>query len=92
MTTILDPPNESRPVGRQLAFRPNAIEGNVALLDISKPKGNILLDRLEENLSEMLPLVKFTRFIKPTFSRPAPDKLRHEIILDNQFIIEALAD
>ena len=92
MTTILDPTNESRPAGRQLAFRPNAIEGNVALLDISKPKGNILLDRLEENLSEMLPLVKFTRFIKPTFSRPAPDKLRHEIILDNQFIIEALAD
>ena len=92
MTTILDPTNESSPVGRQLAFRPNAIEGNIALLDISKPKGNILLDRLKEKLSALLPLVKFTRYIKPTFSRPAPDRLRHEINMHNHFVIEALAD
>ena len=92
MTIILDPTNESLPVGRQLARRTNAIEGSIALLDISKPKGNILLDRLEENFSERLPAIKFTRFLKPTFSRPAPDSLRQEISKDHHFVIEALAD
>ncbi len=92
MTIILDPTNESLPVGRQLARRTSVIEGNIALLDISKPKGNILLDRLEENFSERLPSIKFTRFFKPTFSRPAPDSLRQEINEDYHFVIEALAD
>ena len=92
MTIILDPTNESLPVGRQLARRTSAIEGIIALLDISKPKGNILLDRLEENFSERLPSIKFTRFFKPTFSRPAPDSLRQEINRDHHFVIEALAD
>ena len=92
MTIILEPTNESLPVGRQLARRRRAIEGRIALLDISKPKGNILLDRLAENLSERLPSINFTRFFKPTFSRPAPDSLRQEINKGHHFVIEALAD
>ena len=47
MTIIMDPTDERVPVARQLTPRSGAIEGSVALLDISKPRGNVLLDRLE---------------------------------------------
>jgi len=46
MTTIMDPTDERVPVTRQLSPRPNQITGRVALLDISKPRGSVLLDQL----------------------------------------------
>ena len=58
MTTILDPTNERVPVTRQLSPRTGEISGNVALLDISKPRGNVLLDQLEALLSERLPGIR----------------------------------
>ena len=92
MTTILDPTDERVPVTRQLTPRPSTVSGRVALLDISKPKGNVLLDRLEQVLAAQLPGVTLTRYAKPTFSKPAPAALREEIRRDNDFVIEALAD
>ena len=92
MTTILDPTDERVPVTRQLTPRSGAVSGRVALLDISKPKGNVLLDRLEQLLAAQLPGVTLTRYAKPTFSKPAPAALREEIQRDNDFVIEALAD
>ena len=92
MTTILDPTDERVPVTRQLAPRSSTVSGRVALLDISKPKGNVLLDRLEQVLAAQLPGVTLTRYAKPTFSKPAPAALREEIQRDNDFVIEALAD
>ncbi len=92
MTTILDPTDERVPVARAITPRPAAITGNVAFLDISKPRGNVLIDRLEELLSERLPDVKFNRYAKPTFTKPAPDELRQQIQQENDFVIEALAD
>ena len=92
MTTILDPTDERVPVTRQLSPRTGEITGNVALLDISKPRGNVLLDRLEALLSERLPGIQIQRYAKPTFTKPAPDALRAEIFADNDFLIEALAD
>ncbi|MCY3818039.1 MAG: TlpA family protein disulfide reductase [Gammaproteobacteria bacterium] len=62
------------------------------LLDISKPRGNVLLDRLEELLAERLPAVEVNRYSKPTFTKPAPQALRQEIRESNDFVIEALAD
>ncbi|MEM9623693.1 MAG: UGSC family (seleno)protein, partial [Pseudomonadota bacterium] len=79
MTTIMDPTNESVPVTRSITPRPAAITGNVAFLDISKPRGNVLIDRLEELLAERLPEVTFKRYAKPTFTKPAPDALRKQI-------------
>jgi hypothetical protein len=67
-------------------------QGRVALLDISKPRGSVLLDRLEQVLAAQLPGVTLTRYAKPTFSKPAPAALREEIQRDNDFVIEALAD
>ena len=92
MTTILDPTDERVPVARSLTPRPEAIRGNVALLDIAKPRGNVLLDRLEERLAERLPGVTLNRYAKPTFTKPAPAALRRDIRADNDFLIEALAD
>ena len=92
MTTILDPTNEREPVVRQITPRSGEITGKVALLDISKPRGNVLLDRLEALLSDRLPGITVNRYSKPTFTKPAPDALRREIQSNNDYIIEGLAD
>ena len=92
MTTILDPTDERVPVERTPSVRPGTLSGNVALLDISKPRGNVLIDRFEALLSERLPDVTFNRYSKPTFTKPAPDELRQQIKAENEFVIEALAD
>ena len=92
MTTILDPTDERVPVARSITPRRGEITGNVALLDIAKPRGNILLDRLQERLAERLPGVTVNRYAKPTFTKPAPDALRRDIRASNDFVIEALAD
>ena len=90
--TILDPTNEAVPVERQITPRPDVLQGRVAFLDISKPRGNVLLDRLQEALEQRLPQVEVKRYAKPTFSKPAPDALRAEINAANDFVVEALAD
>ncbi len=93
MTTrvILDPSAERRVAERARLARPANLEGlTVALLDISKPRGNVFLDRIEERLVGMGAMVK--RYAKPTFAKPAPVDLRHEIATECQVVIEALAD
>ena len=92
MTTILDPTDEREPIGRQLTRRPEQITGTVGLLDISKPKGDVLLDRIESLLNERLPDVSVKRYAKPTFAKPAPDPLRRQMMEEVDFVIEALAD
>lgn len=92
MTTILDPTDEREPVHRSIAPRPRELTGTVALVDISKPRGNVLLDRLAELLGERAPGVTVEHFAKPTFAKPAPDALRREIVDRARFVVEALAD
>ena len=92
MTTILDPTDEREPIGRQLTRRPEHITGTVGLLDISKPKGDVLLDRIETLIGERLPEVSVKRYAKPTFAKPAPDPLRRQMMQEVDFVIEALAD
>lgn len=93
MTTrvILDPSAERSVAERSRLARPASLEGlTVALLDISKPRGNVFLDRIEERLVGIGAMVK--RYAKPTFAKPAPVDLRHEIATECQVVIEALAD
>jgi len=92
MVKILDPTNEHQAVKRDLAARQSNIVGRLALLDISKPKGSILLDKLETLLAVKLPNVTINRYSKPTFTKPAPEVLREQIKAENDFVIEALAD
>ena len=89
---ILDPTDERVPVKRELTPRPEHITGTVGFLDISKPRGNVLLDRLEELFHERLPNVEVRRYAKPTFTKPAPEDLRRKIAEECGFVIEALAD
>lgn len=89
---ILDPTDERRPIERQLAPRPREVRGALALLDISKPRGDVLIDQLAARLAEGLPGVELRRYRKPTFTKPAPEELRRTILHDCNFVVEALAD
>jgi hypothetical protein len=89
---ILDPTDERTPVERRITARTGRVQGTVALLDISKPRGNVLLDRLAGLIQERLPDVRINRYAKPTFTKPAPDDLRREIRAANDFVVEGLAD
>ena len=91
-TGIIDPTDERVPIRRTLAARADSIVGRIALLDIAKPRGDVLIDRLAEHLQDRLPGVEIKRFRKPTFTKPAPDDLRRRIAQESDFVIEALAD
>ena len=92
MTTILDPTDERVPVERQITARSGDITGVVGLLDISKPRGNVLLDELESLMAAQFPKVELRRYRKPTFAKPCPDDLRLQIRSECDFLVEALAD
>jgi hypothetical protein len=92
MTIIMDPTNERVPVTRQITPRPAQITGTVALLDITKPRGNVLLDRIEALLKDRAPGIEIRRYAKPTFTKPAPEALRQQIRAEVDFVIEGLAD
>ena len=92
MSDYLDP-TDSVAVPRKRAPRPSSLDGKViTLLDISKAKGDHLLDRLEELLRERARPKAILRRKKPTFARPAPEPLREEIARETDVLIEALAD
>ena len=89
--TLLDPTSERAPVARALSARPPALDGlTVGVLDISKARGNVFLDRVAERLAERG--VQVRRYRKPTFTRPAPTALRQQIAAECRVVIEGLAD
>jgi hypothetical protein len=91
MTVVLDPTAGKVGSSIETVPRPSAIDGlTIGLLDISKPRGDKFLDRLEERLAEAGANV--IRYAKPTFTKPAPVDLRHEIATTCDAVIEALAD
>ena len=88
---LLDPTSESAPEKRQTLPRPKSLEGlTVGLLDISKARGDVFLDRLESKLTEKG--VKVERYAKPTLARVAPVDLKQLISTKCDVVIEALAD
>ena len=88
---LLDPTGERTVLERVRLPRPASFAGQtVALLDITKPRGNVFLGRLEELLVGAGASVR--RYAKPTFTKPAPIDLRHEIAAQCTMVIEALAD
>jgi hypothetical protein len=92
MTTILDPTDERKPVLRQVTPRSGPLSGTIGLLDIRKPRGNVLLDELERQLKAAVPGVTVKRFTKPTFTKPCPDDIRRDIAAQVDYLVEALAD
>jgi hypothetical protein len=91
VTTVLDPTAELAPATRNRVPRPRSLDGlTIGLLDISKPRGNVFLDRVDEQLRRRGWRVR--RYTKPTFTKPAPIDLRQEIAVHCDVVIEALAD
>jgi len=89
--TVLDPTGELSPTNVELTARPASLDGlTVGLLDITKARGDVFLTRLEQRLTERGLTTK--RYSKPTFTKPAPVDLRHEIAEHCHVVIEALAD
>jgi len=88
---VLDPTGErSLPIRERLP-RPASLEGlDLALLDISKARGDVFMDRLAELFGERGARVK--RYSKPTFTKPAPPDVRRQIAEECAAVVEALAD
>jgi len=88
---LLDPSSERVAPHRPRAPQLGAVEGaTIGLLDISKARGDVFLDRLAEHLSRRGG--KIQRFRKPTFTKIAPQDLRERIAEQCDAVIEALAD
>lgn len=89
--TLMDPTSELSPAEREPLARPDSLAGKtVGLLDISKPRGNIFLDRIEDLLAQQG--IKTRRYAKPTFTRVAPVELKQQIATECDVVVEALAD
>ena len=90
-TVLVDPTSERSPASKARLPRLTTLAGKtVGLLDISKARGDLFLGRLEIRLREVGAEVK--RYSKPTFTKPAPVDLRHEIAVECDAVVEALAD
>ncbi len=91
MTILIDPTGEAQSVARPRPLRPPSLSGlTVGILDISKARGSIFLDRLAERFDEAGVSVK--RYRKPTFARPAPVALSQQIVTEVDLVVEGLAD
>jgi hypothetical protein len=89
--TLLDPTGERNLAIRERAPRIASLDGRtVGLLDISKPRGDRFLDRVQQRLEERGASVK--RYAKPTFAKVAPADQRNQIAVARDAVIEALAD
>ena len=88
---VLDPTSERAPAQRERQPRLASLAGKrVGLLDISKARGDVFLNRLEERLRALGADV--ARYKKPTFTKPAPPDLRQQIAVHCDAVVEALAD
>ena len=88
---LLDPTDQRDSLERAPRGKPRSIKGlKVGLLDISKARGDVFLDRLETHFRAEG--VEVLRFKKPTFTRPAPIQLIQEIAGRCDLVVEGLAD
>ena len=88
---LLDPTGELSPATRARLPRPTTLDNlTIGLLDISKARGDVYLDRIEILLAARGLAVK--RYKKPTFARMAPITLKQQISTECDVLIEALAD
>jgi hypothetical protein len=91
VSVFLDPTSEHSPTSRARLVRPEQLQGlTVGLLDISKPRGDVFLDRIDALLTQRGVTVK--RYMKPTVAKPAPVPLRQQIVGEVNLVIEGLAD
>ncbi len=91
MTTLLDPTSERASANLEpLPRLPDMVGKTVGLLDISKPRGDVFINRLEDLLVQRG--INTKRYSKPTFTRVAPVELKQQIATECDAVIESLAD
>jgi hypothetical protein len=91
-TKLINPMNETPVRVSTAPARPRSLQGKiVGLLDISKPGGNLFLDRLEQLLRERFQVANVVRTTKPTYSKPAPPGIIEQLRAVDA-VVEALAD
>jgi hypothetical protein len=89
--TLLDPTSEIEISGRARLAKPKSLDGlTVALLDISKPRGDVFLDRLEQLMTDSGIVVR--RYMKPSVAWPAPVEIQQAIAQECDIVVKALAD
>jgi hypothetical protein len=87
----VSPFDEQRRVAQPLAPRPASLEGaRVALLDITKRRGDEFLDRIEELLCARG--ASTFRIAKQIFSKPAAPEIVRRIANRGDLAVEGLAD
>jgi hypothetical protein len=88
---FLDPTAELNSAAKTLLPRLSTLEGKtIALLDINKPRGDVLLNHLEVLFQQQGVAVK--RYSKPTMTRVAPLAVKQQIARECDAVVEALAD
>ena len=87
---LLDPTAELEPAGRPTAAGLASLEGPVALVDISKPRGSVFLDRLQQLFEDRGVAVE--RYRKPTHAKVSTPDLRRRIAQRCRATVVALAD
>ena len=87
----VSPFDERRRLAEPLAPRSAGLEGaRVALLDISKRRGDEFLDRIEMRLQSSG--AHTFRLVKQIFSKPAAPEIIHQIADRGDLAVEGLAD
>jgi len=87
----VSPFDERGRVAEPLAPRPASLEGkSVALLDITKRRGDEFLDRIEERLRSRGAIT--FRVVKEIFSKPASPEIVRQIANRGDLAVEGLAD
>lgn len=88
---LVNPCNEARRSAVPAPRLSTVANKAIALLDISKPGGDIFLDRLERILINRFGVARVIRQTKPTFAKPAPEELL-DTLRHVDAVIEGLAD
>ena len=88
---LLDPTGEREVVGRSRLGRPESLDGlTVGVLDISKARGDVLLEQVARLLEGRGIAVK--RYRKPTAGRTVPKEIEQAIVEEVDLVVEGLAD
>jgi hypothetical protein len=90
---IVDPAAESAAPGTALAPRLESLAGaRLALIDNSKHRADVFLDRLQEVLADQYGVAACVRYRKTNPSIPTPAEALAELLAGNHALIHAIAD
>ncbi|MDA1099830.1 MAG: hypothetical protein O2967_12680 [Proteobacteria bacterium] len=88
---LLDPTGEREAAERPRLARPASLDGlTVGVLDISKARGDVFLERVAALIEGRGIAVK--RYRKPTVARTAPMEIQQAIVKEVDVVVEGLAD